>query len=123
MKQIRVRNVDREVSLGERILVADRWWPRLRGLIGRPEPQAGEGLLISPSQGVHMYWMKYPIDVVLLDKERRVVAAYADLQPRGRTKMHWNAACALELPAGTLAKTGTAVGDRVAWEEMAQAAA
>ena len=123
MRTIQVRNVDRDVSLGDRISVADRWWPRLRGLIGRPEPARGEGLLIAPSQGVHMSWMKYAIDVVLLDKEKRVLAAYTDLQPRRRTKMHWNADCALELPAGTLASTGTVVGDRLEWEESARAAA
>jgi uncharacterized membrane protein (UPF0127 family) len=120
---IRIANASRDVVLGDRVQVADRWWPRLRGLIGQPEPQQGEGLLIAPSQGVHMYWMKFAIDVVLVDKGKRVVAVYSDLQPGKRTKMHWSAEYALELPTGALAGTGTEVGDQLEWTESGRAAA
>ena len=123
MREIRVANPDRDTVLGDRVQIADRWWPRLRGLIGQPEPQRGEGLLIVPSQGVHMYWMKYPIDVALLDKEKRVVAAYCDLQPGKRTKMHWSAEYALELSTGVLAESGTEVGDQLAWADSDRDAA
>ncbi len=115
MPVIRVVNPARGAELGDRVRVADRWWPRLRGLIGLPEPTEGEGLLISPCQGVHMYWMKYAIDVAMLDKEGRVVELYPNLQPRKRSRMHWNAHYALELPTGTLARTGTEVGDQLEW--------
>lgn len=123
MRTIRIANASRDVVLGDRIQVADRWWPRLRGLIGQPEPQQGEGLLIAPSQGVHMYWMKFAIDVVLVDKQKQVVAVYSDLQPGKRTKMHWSAEYALELPAGTLAAKGTEVGDQLEWTESGRVAA
>jgi len=46
-----------------------------------------------------------------------VVATYAELEPWQRTRMHSKANSALELPAGTLARTGTVVGDRLSWEE------
>lgn len=117
MKTLRVRNVARDALLGERVRLADRWWPRLRGMIGRPEPRPGEGLLLTPSQGVHMHWMRYPLDVALLDEARRVVALYPELRPWRHTRMHREARHALELPVGTLAGTGTAVGDRVEWSE------
>ena len=67
MKFVSVRNVDRDAELGGRVRVADRWWPRLRGMIGRPEPEQGEGLLLMPCQGVHMHWMGYALDVAFLD--------------------------------------------------------
>ena len=70
-----------------------------------------------------MYWMKFAIDVVLLDKAKQVVAVYSDLQPRKRTKMHWKAEYALELPTGTLADTGTEVGDQLEWTGSGRAAA
>lgn len=115
MKAIRVRNVARDTLIGDRVRVADRWWPRLRGLIGHPEPQPGEGLLITPSQGVHMHWMRYALDVAMLDPEGRVVALYPELPPWRHTKRHRDALHALELPVGTLGETGTAVGDRLEW--------
>ena len=54
-----VRNVARGSALGDRIGLADRWWPQLKGLIGRTGLEEGEGLLITSSQGVHMWWMKF----------------------------------------------------------------
>jgi uncharacterized membrane protein (UPF0127 family) len=120
---IQVSNAERETVLADQVQVADRWWPRLRGLIGQPEPEPGEGLLIEPSQGVHMYWMKYAIDVALIDKEKRVVAVYSDLQPGKRTKMHWSAQYALELRTGVLGESGTEVGDQLAWAESGREAA
>ena len=115
MKTIRVRNADRDAELGDRIGVADRWWPQLRGLIGRPEPQRGEGLLLVGSQAIHMWWMKYPIDVAMLDGDRRVIAVYPEIAPGKRSRMHWKAKYALELPRGTLTETDTQVGDRLDW--------
>lgn len=114
---LRVRNPARDAVLAERARVADRWWPRLRGMIGHPEPEAGEGLLITPSQGVHMHWMRYALDVALLDAERRVVALYPELRPWRHTRIHRGALHALELPVGTLEETRTAVGDRLEWSE------
>ena len=115
-KLLEVRNRDRESLLGDRIGLADRWWPQLKGLIGRPGLEEGEGLLITSSQGVHMWWMKFPLDVAMLDREGRVVALYRDLQPGKRTRMHWDAHYALELPVGAIDESETEEGDVLEWE-------
>jgi hypothetical protein len=112
-----IRNVDREALLGDRIRVAERWWSRTRGLLGRHLHQR-EGLLIRPCRAVHMFGMHYAIDVAFLDAEGRVVAAYPDLRPARMTGYHRSAAAALELPAGMLTRTGTQVGDRLSMEVM-----
>ncbi|MDX1389015.1 MAG: DUF192 domain-containing protein [Acidobacteriota bacterium] len=123
MSFVSVRNEDREQDLGDRVRVADRWWPRLRGMIGYPEPSDGEGLLIRPCQGVHMHWMTYPLDIVFLDDAGRVVALYHGLKPWRFSKTHKEASCAIELPAGTLEHTGTRVGDRLTWSDTRREAA
>lgn len=123
MKCLRIRNRTRDCLLGDRVRLADGWWTRLRGMIGRPEPAPGQGMLIVPSQSVHMFWMKYPLDVAMLDRDGRVVALYPALPPRRWTKQHWKAHAALELPASTLARTGTEVGDIVEWDERSNEAA
>jgi uncharacterized membrane protein (UPF0127 family) len=115
VRVIRVVNSARGVELGDRVRVADRWWPRLRGLIGHPQLTEGEGLLIESCQGVHMYWMKYAIDVAMLDKDKQVVELYPSLRPGKRSRMHWNARYALELPTGSLTRTGTEIGDQLDW--------
>ena len=63
-----------------------------------------------------MWWMKFPLDVAMLDKDGRVVALYRDLQPGKRTRMHWDAQYALELPVGVIDESGTREGDMLEWE-------
>ena len=113
MRIVEARNAARGTVLGTRIGVADRWWTRLRGLLGTPPLGAGAGLLIEPCRAVHMAGMRYPIDVAFLDRGGAVVATYAALPPGGRTRWHRAARQALELPAGTLAATGTVEGDLI----------
>ena len=111
MRQVRVENVTRRVRVADRVGVADTFFLRLRGLLGRPALVPGEGLLITPCQAVHMLGMKYAIDVAFLDREGRVVAVSPELQPGSRSGWHRKARHALELPAGVLRETGTTVGD------------
>ena len=112
---LRVLNLDRDAVLGTRVGLADGWWSRGRGLLGRRALHSGEGLLLTPCRSVHMFGMRFPLDVAFLDGEGTVVGQYPDLAPWRRTRWHRAARHALELPAGTLAATGTAPGDRVTW--------
>lgn len=116
MKSAHVSNVTRGVPLARNARVADTHWSRLRGFLGRPEPAPGEGLLILPCRAVHMWGMRFPLDVVLGDDDGRIVAAYQELRPWRMTSVHSGASWALELPAETLRASGTSVGDEVRWE-------
>jgi len=115
MRLLRVVNTRRDLELGSRIGLANTWLGRLRGLTGRSAPGAGEGLLLTPCRSIHMYGIRYPLDVVFLDAAGAVVAMYPSLRPGARTRWHWDAMHALELPAGTLESSVTAVGDVVTW--------
>ncbi|HWB43475.1 MAG TPA: DUF192 domain-containing protein, partial [Gemmatimonadales bacterium] len=103
--------------LAARARVADRFWLRARGLLARPALADGEGLVIRPCRAVHTWGMRYPIDIAFLDPAGRVVASYEDVRPNRRTRWHAGADCALELPAGSLARAAVTVGDRISWEE------
>jgi uncharacterized protein len=111
MRSVRVANRTRGILLGTRVAVADRWWLRLRGLLGRPPLTQGEGMLLRPCKAVHMAGMAVPLDVGFLDADGRLIAVYPELPPRARTRWHRGARQALELPAGTFAATGTGIGD------------
>jgi uncharacterized membrane protein (UPF0127 family) len=117
VNQIRVWNRSRGTVLGERVEVAQSFWTRLRGLLGRPGLEKGQGLLIAPSRGIHMYGMRFSLDVVLLDGERRVERVFAGLAPGQATGMHKGIQYALELPVGTIDGSGTRVGDTLVWEQ------
>lgn len=119
MKTLRVTNETRGSVLGDRVRLADWWWPRLKGLIGSRPLESGRGLLLVPCRAVHMYGMTYPIDVAFLDSAREVVAIYRALSPGTRSRWHGEARFALELPDGTLGSTGTMLGDLLTWSEAA----
>jgi uncharacterized membrane protein (UPF0127 family) len=113
VKYVRAENVIRRTVLGTRIGVADRWWLRLAGLLGRERLAPGEGLCLRPCRAVHMLGMSQSLDVAFLDPSGRVVAIYPGLSPGDRTGWHSKAREALELPPGTLAATGTREGDTI----------
>jgi uncharacterized membrane protein (UPF0127 family) len=115
MRVLRVVNTREGQELGSRVKLADGWLSRLRGMLARPAPLPGEGMLLSPCRSVHMFGMRFPLDVAFLDAGGSVVASYPALRPGARTRWHRRAAHALELPAGTLENSGTQVGDILVW--------
>jgi uncharacterized protein len=102
----------------ERCERAESSLARLRGLLGRDSLAPGEGMLINPGPSVHMFFMRFPIDVVFLDRSKKVVKVVHDLQP-WRTAGARRAVAALELPAGTAARCGLREGETLTLEELA----
>jgi uncharacterized membrane protein (UPF0127 family) len=93
----------------ERCRVADSFWPRLRGLMGRASLSSGEGLLFPRTKYIHTHFMRFPIDVVFRDADGRVVAIERDLRP-WRLARRKEAADVLELPAGECDRVGLGIG-------------
>ena len=122
MRLVRVVNTRSNRELGSRIGMADRWLLRLRGMLVQPAPRPGEGLLLTPCRSVHMYGMRFPLDVAFLDQGGAVIALYPSLPPGSRTRWHRNAAHALELPSGALAQSGTGLGDVLVWTASSRTA-
>jgi uncharacterized membrane protein (UPF0127 family) len=89
--------------------VTTRTIDRLKGWIGRKSIDERDALLIQPCNSIHTWFMSAPIDVVFLDRRRRVVGVHHNVGPR-RLCMHWRAAAALELQAGRGAALGLAPG-------------
>ncbi|MFN8635830.1 MAG: DUF192 domain-containing protein [Chloroflexota bacterium] len=116
---MRVRNLSRDTELADRAAVADTFWRRLRGLLGRAGLEPGEGLVIKPCDSIHMIGMRFPLDVVHLDKSGTVVKVLENIKPNRLGPFVWRSRTAVELPAGTAAATGTVVGDRVVLEKIA----
>lgn len=110
---MRAVNRDRGTEVAGRVERADTFWTRLKGLQGRREFAAGEGLWIVPCRSIHTLGMTFPIDVLFLNDKLQVTAKEENLRPGRLTAIRWKARTVLELPAGTLNRTGTEVGDRI----------
>lgn len=92
----------------ERCRVADTFWLRLRGLMGRSSLEPGEGMLFERTGSIHMFFMRMPLDVVFCDADLRVVKVVTALKP-WRTAAARGARVTIEVAAGAAA--GVDVGD------------
>jgi uncharacterized protein len=85
----------------------------MKGLLGKNSLMAGEGLLIRPCKGIHTFGMRFPIDVLFLDKNSHVIAIIKNIQPNKMTRLYLGASGVIELSAGTIDATATKPGDRI----------
>lgn len=108
----RIHNTTREVDLATHALLAGDSKSRREGLLKRTGLDEGEGLLISPCEAIHTFGMKFAIDVVFIDRKRRV-RKVLHAMPRNRIGFCFTAEYALELAAGTAQATGTQPGDQL----------
>ena len=116
------RNVDTGEVVATRVTVATRMVERGIGLLNRHRFEPGEALLITPCRGVHTWGMRFAIDVVTLDASGIVVDAVSSLGPWRIRLPRRGGDRVLELPEGSLVRTGTQRGHRIvldlvkAWE-------
>jgi len=114
--KLRVRNVSKGTLLADCADIADTSKKRKTGLLKHPGLQPGEGLWIAPCEAVHTVGMKFAIDVVFLDKKRRVIKIRAAM-PRWRIAGSLRAHSVLELPSGAAAAAQTTAGDQLEFEK------
>jgi len=108
-------NRTRQAHLATALAVADTHWRRLRGLLGlgTNDFRNGSGLWIVPCHGIHTLGMGFPIDVLYLDQELKVVGIQPEVRPWRFVPVLRQATSVLELPCGTAAETKTALGDTI----------
>lgn len=90
-------------------------WTRSKGLLGRSGLDPDEGLWIQPTGSIHMWFMRFAIDVVYADKEGRVLKLVRGIRP-WRMSACRGAKVALELPVGAIDRAGVEVGDHLVIE-------
>jgi uncharacterized membrane protein (UPF0127 family) len=112
-----LRREDDGQVICDRCVLADTLWRRMRGLLGRHEPNAGEGIVLRPSWSVHTFFMRFAIDVVFVDADQVVAKVVGNLRP-WRTATCRRARDVVELRAGECARLGLAAGDRLAWAAL-----
>jgi uncharacterized membrane protein (UPF0127 family) len=120
-RRLLARNISRGTQLASRLEDGSSFWAKLMGLMGRSGLPAGEGLWLPGENGIHMLFMRFPIDVLFVappadgrDGPRRVLSLRRAVPPwRGVVWRVGGAKGVLELPIGTIDESGTAVGDEI----------
>jgi uncharacterized membrane protein (UPF0127 family) len=107
-----VRNATSGRLLVSRLEAAFDSATRKKGLLGRDRIEPGGGLVIAPCGGIHTCFMRFPIDVIFVARDGRVVKVCADVKP-WRLAIALSAFCVIELPAHTAVHAETRAGDRL----------
>jgi uncharacterized membrane protein (UPF0127 family) len=120
MKIVRLVNATQDRVLCERCGLANNIWTRVRGLLGRKTLPDDEGLFITPCPSIHMWGMKFAIDVVFVTRENIVTDIIENIAP-GRyyvaKAQRGKPFAAIELPAGKVAANKVVIGDQIVVEE------
>ena len=120
-RRLVARNVSRGTQLADRLENGSSFWAKFMGLMGRAALPDGDGLWLPGENGIHMLFMRFSIDVVFVappssggDGSRRVLSVRRAVSPwRGVVWRVGGAKGVLELPVGTIDKSGTTVGDEI----------
>jgi len=110
-------NVDRGTVLATRVEPAFDSATRRRGLLGRDGLPAGSAMVIAPSNSVHMFFMRFPLDIVFVARDGTVVKTCANVRP-WRIALAWRAFAVIEGPVGMIEQSGTQQGDVLAVQPL-----
>jgi uncharacterized membrane protein (UPF0127 family) len=109
----RVTNQTRGTTVAERCRIAEGVAQRIFGLHLLPRLESGQGLLLPGATTIDTTFMGYPIDLVFLDRSRRVTRVVADMPPWRMVLRAYGGRDCLELPAGAAAASQTRAGDQL----------
>ncbi len=110
---MKATNTTRNIEIADKLAIADSMFSRMKGLLGKDSLQKGEALLIKPCMGIHTFGMRFPIDVIFLDKQNKVVALKKNVPPNRMSAIHFSAASVMELSAGVLDDCDITTGDQI----------
>lgn len=127
MRIVRVQSIKTQAQIADQCFVADSFFSRLRGWIGKSHVAAGEALLLRPCNDIHMWMMRFPIDVVFLQEIHESSQGSERRDPKWViTSVHENvpawkvlplrdskASDTLELPVESIRKHGLQAGDEL----------
>lgn len=118
-RYVRIENLTRGTLVAERCRVARSLRDRTAGLLATPEPSPGDGLLIERTQSIHMFFMRYPIDVLFVDRDVRVTRRAVGLRPWRVVWWARGARDCIELGVGSIEASDTRIGDQLAVADAA----
>jgi len=116
-RHVRVRNETRGTTIAATCRVAGSMRERIFGLHLLPQLAEGQGLLLPGATTIDTTFMRYPIDLVFLDRSGRVRRVVDNLAPWRMVVRSSGGRDCLELPAGAAAASGTVAGDQLVLED------
>jgi len=110
---MRLINQSKNVVLAENVVLANSFFKRIKGLLGRKDFLSDQAIILDPCNSVHTFFMHFTIDVLFVDKDYRVVEILPQLGPNRISRIYWHSSRVIELSAGRLSLTNTQAQDQL----------
>lgn len=112
-----IKNITKKTCLSDNCDIAERFDKRFMGLMGKSGLPAGGGLFITPCNSIHMFFMRFSLDIVFVDRDNTVVYQIENIKPWSLSPIVRKATSTIELPVGTIKNSGTKPGDKLLMEK------
>ena len=109
-------NKTRHETIANVVFFADNSFKRMKGLLGTKGLKASEAMLINPCNAIHTFFMKFPIDVLFVNKDNKVVKVITNMPSFRLSPICFTSQFVVELPVGTIQATHTVAGDQLVLE-------
>lgn len=110
---MRILNQTRQTVLADQATLSNTPITAMIGLLKHQSLSVGEGMVIVPTRSIHMFFMKFAIDVIFIDRKNVVVGLVKNIKPFRISPYFWRAHAAIELPSGLIDQSKTAIGDHI----------
>jgi len=110
---LKLINKTKNTVLAEEIIVAQTIFKRLKGLLGEREFKKDKALILKPANSIHTFFMRFPIDVLFVDKNNKIVGLKNKFRPWRISRIYGQAKFVIELPEGIIFESKTEKGDEI----------
>ncbi len=110
---MKIINRSRNAVLADKARIADTFASRLVGLLNCSGLGPGEALIISPSNSIHSFFMRFTFDALFLGRDKRVIAMIPGFKPFRVSRIYFDAIATIELPAGAIQTSKTQIKDEI----------
>jgi len=115
---MKITNLSKKTILASNCLIAKNPLTRMIGLLGRKGLKSGEGLVLKPCNSIHSLFMNFPIDVLFIDRNNKVVEVIQGFKPWRFSPLYWRSHLVIELPCGIVKTSKTLPGDIVTMSSL-----
>jgi uncharacterized membrane protein (UPF0127 family) len=113
MDPMRIINQSNGKVIAGKVMIANTFFKRLKGLLTSNGLEENEGLIIKPCNSVHSFGMRFSIDLVFLSLNNEVIKITENFAPWRASPVVIRANSVIELPTGKIKETGIKVGDKI----------
>ncbi|MGE0267828.1 MAG: DUF192 domain-containing protein [Candidatus Omnitrophota bacterium] len=109
-------NDSKKTVIANKAKIADTFLSRMIGLLKHEQLLNNEALVITRCNSIHMFFMKFAIDVIFVNNSKKVVGLIKNIKPNQMSRIYWNASVAIELPVGAISISKSELGDKIIFQ-------